>query len=106
MMRLSNTAKTSFKDKTILSRYLYRINAKAKHAKTSHFPHVSFWFRMVVHEGFMKAKLPQSHFVLLSLASLEFCFASFSFSFTLFRIFFDSQNLETIVKTFVKILQP
>jgi hypothetical protein len=33
----------------------------------------------------MKAKLPQSHFVSLSLASLEFCFASFSFSFALFR---------------------
>jgi hypothetical protein len=44
----------------------------------------------------MKAKLPQSHFVSLSLAGLEFCFVSFSFSFALFRIFYVLRNLETI----------
>jgi hypothetical protein len=47
----------------------------------------------------MKAKMPQSHFVSLSLASLEFCFASFLFSFALFHIFFVSRNLETLIPT-------
>jgi hypothetical protein len=45
----------------------------------------------------MKAKLPQSHLVLLSLASLDFCFASFLFHFVLFRIFFVSFHLETLL---------
>jgi hypothetical protein len=54
----------------------------------------------------MKAKLPKSdlvslsfakfRLVLLSLASLEFCFASLSFSFSLFLIFFISCLLETL----------
>jgi hypothetical protein len=34
----------------------------------------------------MKAKLPQSHLVSLSFASLEFYFASFSLCFALFHI--------------------
>jgi hypothetical protein len=54
----------------------------------------------------MNAKLPHSHFVLftvvlLSLASLEFCFTSFSFSLALFRIFFFvSRNLGTPLPTY------
>jgi hypothetical protein len=36
----------------------------------------------------MKAKLPQSHLVLLSFASLEVYLASFSLRFALFRIRF------------------
>jgi hypothetical protein len=42
------------------------------------------------------AKLPHFPFVLFSLASLEFCFASYSFSFALFRIFSVSRNLATL----------
>jgi hypothetical protein len=45
----------------------------------------------------MEAKLSQSHFVLLSLASLAFCFPSFLSRFVLFCIFFILFSLETLV---------
>jgi hypothetical protein len=70
-----------------------------KHAKLAHFLHVSFWFRIVLRGSWKRncRSLTLFRLVLLILASLEFCFACFSFSFGLFRIFFVSQNLETLL---------
>jgi hypothetical protein len=59
---------------------------EAKHAKLAHFSHVSLWFRMVLRSSSKQncGILTLFRLVSLSLARLEFCFASFSLRFAYF----------------------
>jgi hypothetical protein len=72
---------------------------KKKYAKSEPVSHVSLCFRIVLY-GSCKRILTLFRLILLSIASLEFVFASFLLRFGSFRIFFVKRKRDTLVSVY------